>query len=435
MKIKIELYLPFQKLEQYNIETDLDDIIQALPNSDINKQDALDSILKYGLYDCLPEQMEFKEGEYILNFQVDNKIHQNTHHLLMCLIDQLSEKEADGYSLSLRKNKGAEIILTHPIYSPKEIIFLNNLKALEDENFFHIKIHYYENVKSGEKYSEIVIEGEENQTTLLIGGPYDTSNTIANEKEMAKYKDALNANLIEKMKNEKWTGHPNDDGNYYDEDKIIPYSRYLIRLKEFKFDEWADKLLLRRKEIAGKIKLSEELLEIMDLLKSDDTTIKLYSSEEWYGTYIDSEGDEEEEGSFTTESNSIVSRDFLLNKLNEYVKEITEDEIRRWLGLNSNRGPGTMRWKREVDLDTEVLKNIIGFEETELDLYGFAEWIGVSQCYDANPDVFKATDIEYYEPWNWDFDDREIEDAETYLEITVIDPEKKHPNAYDFRLW
>ena len=121
MKIKIELYLPFQKLEQYNIETDLDDIIQALPNSDINKQDALDSILKYGLYDCLPEQMEFKEGEYILNFQVDNKIHQNTHHLLMCLIDQLSEKEADGYSLSLRKNKSAETILTHPIYSPKEI--------------------------------------------------------------------------------------------------------------------------------------------------------------------------------------------------------------------------------------------------------------------------------------------------------------------------
>tara|TARA_B100000700_G_C14674391_1_gene682399 strand:+ start:271 stop:390 length:120 start_codon:yes stop_codon:yes gene_type:complete len=33
MKIKIELYLPFQKLEQYNIETDLDDIIQALPSA------------------------------------------------------------------------------------------------------------------------------------------------------------------------------------------------------------------------------------------------------------------------------------------------------------------------------------------------------------------------------------------------------------------
>ena len=417
MKIKIGLYLPFQKLEQYNIETDLDDIIQALPNCDINKQEILDYILKYGHYDSL--------SATIIGLLKDPTGRPQDYHedrpLPSYLRARHSLEEADGYCLSLRRNSSAEIILTHPIYNTKEVAFLNNLNALEDDKFFHIKIHYYNNVKSGEKYSEIVIDGEENQTTLLIGGPYDTSNTIANEKEIAKYADALNANLIEKMKDETWRKDIDND-----KDELISYSQYLIRLKDFKFDEWLDKLLLRRKEIAGKIKLSDELVKMMDLLKSgNDISIKLYSCEEWYGTYIDSEGDEEEEGDFTTEAEGVVSKDFLLDKLNEYVKQRIEEKIRNWLEFNSDRGALTIRNRRESTLDNEDwLKDIIANEEPdlyglgELDIYDFAEWIEVSQCFDVNPDIFEATDVEYSQPWNWDFDDREIEAASVYLEFT-----------------
>ena len=43
----------------------------------------------------------------------------------------------------------------------------------------------------------------------------------------------------------------------------------------------------------------------------------------------------------------------------------------------------------------------------------------VSQCFDANPDIFHATDVEYSEPWNWDFDDREIEHADVFLTIST----------------
>ena len=412
MKIKIGLYLPFQKLEQYNIKTDLDDIIQALPNCDINKQEILDCILKYGHYDSL--------SATIIGLLKDPTGRPQDYHedrpLPSYLRARHSLEEADGYCFSLRRNSSAEIILTHPIYNTKEVAFLNNLNALEDDKFFHIKIHYYNNVKSGEKYSEIVIDGEENQTTLLIGGPYDTSNTIANEKEIAKYADALDANLIEKMKDETWRKDIDND-----KDELISYSQYLIRLKDFKFDSWLDKLLLRRKEIVGKIKLSDELVKMMDLLKSgNDISIKLYSREEWYGTYIDSEGDEEEEGNFTTEAEGVVSKYFLLDKLNEYVKQRTEDKIRNWLELNSAReNYRTIRNRRENALDNEDwLKDIIPNEEPELDIYDFAEWIEVSQCFDVNPDIFEATDVEYFEPWDWDFDDREIEEARVYLEFT-----------------
>jgi len=411
MKIKIELYLPFQKLEQYNIETDLDDIIQALHNSDI-KQEVLDSILKHGLYD------------------------------------------SDGHSLSLRRNKAAETILTHPIYSPKEVVFLNNLNVLEDDKFLHIKIHYYSNVKSGEKYSEIVIDGEENQNTLLIGGPYDISNTIANEKETAKYEDALNANLIEKMKVDctddlqelkasnletAWTtGGSNPPGAIQPilAGSVYVSSQYLIRLKDFKFEEWLNKFLLSRKEMAAKIKLSDELARMMNLLKSDnEISIKLYSREEWHGDYIDSEGDDEEWGGFTTESSSVVSKDFLLNKLNEFVMGIQPNApFRRTRSTPlflDNEGD----WlkdveKRELALskatyvwintpEGQVLSE--RFYEEGAPYEFFADWIGVRQGFDDNPEVFEATDVEYSEPWDWGGDDTDIEHAETFLEITSGD--------------
>lgn len=425
MKIKIGLFLPFQKLEQYDIETDLDDIIQALPNSDIDKQEVLDSILQYGHYDSFT-CVDFAKKESLSPDEVASSPHlfgKEGEKLKAWMIDEHSLGEADGYTLSLRKNKSAETILTHPIYSPEEVIFLNNLNALKDDKFFHIKIHYYENVKLGEehesveKYSEIVVDGEEHQNTLLIGGPYDQSVRIANKEEIAKYEEALNANLIKQMKVKKYSVSKRD---YVEE--LMPCSQYLIRLKDFNFEEWLNKLLLRRKEIAAQIQISDELVEIINLLKStDDVSITLHSSEEWYGTYIDSEGDEEEEGDFTTEAEGVVDQDFLLMKLDDYVKERTEDKIRRWLELSSSRGLNSMRWERERDLDKEGdwLKDIIAIEKLELDNYDFAEWMEVSQCFDANPDIFHATDVEYSEPWNWDFDDREIEHADVFLTIST----------------
>ena len=178
MKIKIELNLPFQKLEDYNIETNLDDIIQALPeNSSIDKQEILDSILKDGFVDV----------EYF----------------------------------GLEKNDNSEIIL----FESDESKFLNILNVLENDKFFYIKKHHHFNIKSGDEYTEI--SGGERQKTILTGGPYEEY-AIANKEEIEKYEASADADQI----------------------KIIAGAgeKYLIKSKDFNYDEWLNKLVLFRKE-------------------------------------------------------------------------------------------------------------------------------------------------------------------------------------------
>lgn len=178
MKIKIELNLPFQKLEDYNIETNLDDIIQALPeNSSIDKQEILDSILK--------------EGEF-----------QNDYFYL-------------------EKNDNSEIIL----FELDESKFLNILNVLENDKFFYIKKHHHFNIKSGDEYTEI--SGGELQKTILTGGPFEEY-AIANKEEIEKYEASTDADQIKNT----------DDGD----------TKYLIKSKDFNYDEWLNKLVLFRKE-------------------------------------------------------------------------------------------------------------------------------------------------------------------------------------------
>ena len=188
MKIKIELHLPFQKLEHYNIETNLDDIIQALPeNSSINKQEILDSILK--------------EGEF------------------------------DSDYFGLEKNENSEIIL----FGKNESEFLNILNVLENDKFFYIKIHHHFNIESGDEYTEI--SRGEHQKTLLWCGPFQEY-AIANKEEIEKYEADSNANLIKNIPNR--------------------HKEYLIKSKDFNYDEWLNKLFLHRKDFReGFAKASE----------------------------------------------------------------------------------------------------------------------------------------------------------------------------------
>ena len=198
MKIKIELHLPFQKLEHYNIETNLDDIIQALPeNSSINKQEILDSILK--------------EGEF------------------------------DSDYFGLEKNENSEIILINPNkfryrqYPNKKAEFLNILNVLENDKFFYIKIHHHFNIKSGDEYTEIDVGGGEPQKTILTGGPYE-GYTIANKEEIEKYEADSNANLIKNIPNTHYFFPVENAQRVF---SMTPRSNkeYLIKLKDFNYLE------------------------------------------------------------------------------------------------------------------------------------------------------------------------------------------------------
>tara|TARA_Y100001968_G_C19317456_1_gene697480 strand:+ start:136 stop:1080 length:945 start_codon:yes stop_codon:yes gene_type:complete len=220
MKIKIELNLPFQKLEDYNIETNLDDIIQALPeNSSIDKQEILDSILKEG---------EFR-NEYF----------------------------------GLEKNDDSEIIL----FESDESKFLNILNVLENDKFFYIKKHHHFNIKSGDEYTEI--SGGERQKTILTGGPYEEY-AIANKEEIEKYEASADADQI----------------------KIIAGAGedYLIKSKDFNYDEWLNKLVLFRKEF------------FKDMAKDDDAFDDIfYNGEE----YTENEKDDYAEEYYQILENSV----------------------------------------------------------------------------------------------------------------------------------
>lgn len=138
------------KIEDYNIETDLDDIVQAF--YDIDKDEVLESLDEDGTYygDYFELTKDEKNENFFCELYIDNNV-------LDCV---------------------------------------NSLKALKNDQFILITRYYDYNIETDYEYSTIDGSGAEDQEALLVGGIYDYK-SIATEEEKSKYNEDRENDLIE----------------------------------------------------------------------------------------------------------------------------------------------------------------------------------------------------------------------------------------------